>query len=215
MSIRVLIADDHPTFRAGLRAVLDGASDLQVIGEACNGFEAIEQATTLRPNVILLDLAMPGLDGIEACQQIVKAGSVRVVMLTMSGQDDAVLGAFRAGATGYLLKDAPPEQIVAGVRAASAGNALLSTGVAERLPVYFASRAEPAIAFPDLTRRELEVLELLAQGEGDPAIGRKLSLSRKTVRNYVSSILAKMPARDRAHAVARARDEGFGTRRDS
>lgn len=211
--ISVLVADDHPTFRSGVRAVLEIAEDITVVGEAADGAQAIDLARELKPDVVLLDLLMPGVGGVDACRSILTSTTSRVVILTMSSGDDTIFAALRAGATGYLLKDAHPDDIVTAVRAAANGQALLGGPVAGRVTAFFGSpwSNEPQ-PFPELTDREREVLDLLARGEDNAGIARLLFLSRKTVRNYVSQVLAKLGAGDRAEAIARARDAGLGAR---
>lgn len=210
-SIRVLVVDDHPTFRSGVRAILDGTDDIDVVGEAESGAAAVAAASELEPDVVLLDLHMPGSDGIDACRDIVGATAARVVVLTMSSGDDTIFAALRAGALGYLLKDALPSDIVASIRAAGAGTAMLSGPVVERVTAFFGSPGAEAVRpFPELTEREREVLELLARGEDNAGIARQLFLSRKTVRNYVSTVLTKLHADSRSAAIAKARASGFG-----
>lgn len=209
--ITVLVVDDHPTFRSGVRAVLDGEAGITVTGEAGDGETALTAARELSPDVVLMDLVMPGMGGVEATRHLVAEGA-RVVVLTMSTGDEAVFAALRAGAFGYLLKEAPPDDIVAAVRAAATGNAMLGGLVAERLSAFFASpAAAEARPFPQLTEREREILELVAAGRDNAFIARSLVLSQKTVRNYVSAILAKLHAADRAEVIVRAREAGFGT----
>lgn len=211
--IRVLVADDHPTFRSGVRAVLDATEDVTVVGEAGDGAEAIDLARSLRPDVVLLDLLMPGVGGIEACRTLAVETATKVVVLTMSSGDDTIFAALRAGALGYLVKDAPPDDIVAAVRAAAAGHALLGGPAADRMRAFFASPvAESARPFPELTDREREVLDRIARGDDNRTIARALALSPKTVRNYVSQVLTKLAVADRATAMAKAREAGFGER---
>lgn len=209
--VRVLIVDDHPTFRSGVRAVLDHAEDIDVVGEAGDGATAVAATRELAPDVVLLDLLMPGVSGVDACREIVDTTSSRVVVLTMSDGDDSIFSALRAGALGYLLKDAPPADIVASVRAASTGSALLSGPVADRVTAVFDAPGTAAPRpFPELTDREREVLELLARGEDNAGIARQLFISRKTARNYVSMVLGKLHVDSRSAAVAKAQDAGFG-----
>lgn len=210
-SIRVLVVDDHPTFRSGVRAILGGAKDIDMVGEAEDGAAAVIAANELEPDVVLLDLHMPGINGIDACRDIVEGTAARVVVLTMSSGDDTIFAALRAGAVGYLLKDAPPSDIVASIRAAGAGTAMLSGPVVDRMTAFFGSPgAAAARPFPELTEREREVLELLARGEDNAGIARQLFLSRKTVRNYVSTVLTKLHVDSRSSAIAKARASGFG-----
>jgi DNA-binding NarL/FixJ family response regulator len=210
--INILIADDHPLFRLGLRTRLATEADLTVVGEATTGEEAVEVAHSLDPNVVLMDLQMPGGGGIEATRQLRSSHpEIAVLILTMF-DDESVFTAMQAGARGYLLKDAEPEDMVRAIRAVASGEAIFSPSVAKRVLQYFASGRHPEArsAFPDLTEREREALALLAQGLTNAAIADRLSLSSKTVRNYVSSIFSKLQVSDRAEAIVRARDVGFG-----
>ncbi len=212
-AVRVLIADDHPLFREGMRGRLDRVSDVTVVGEAASGDEAVELARKLEPDVILMDIKMPGLNGIEATRDILRVSPrVGVLVLTMFEDDDSVFAAMRAGAKGYLLKDSGGEGVVHAIRAVASGEAVFGPGVAERMIGYFSvSRsAAPQRAFPELTEREEEVLSLVAQGKSNQEISRQLFVSLKTVRNHVSNILVKLQVADRAQAVIRARDAGMG-----
>jgi DNA-binding NarL/FixJ family response regulator len=212
-AVRVLIADDHPLFREGMRGRLDRVADVTVVGEAASGDEAVELARKLEPDVILMDIKMPGLNGIEATRKILQAyPRVGVLVLTMFEDDDSVFAALRAGAKGYLLKDSGGEGVVHAIRAVASGEAVFGPGVAERMIGYFSvSRsAAPQRAFPELTEREEEVLSLVAQGKSNQEISRQLFVSLKTVRNHVSNILVKLQVADRAQAVIRARDAGMG-----
>jgi DNA-binding NarL/FixJ family response regulator len=212
-TIRVLIADDHVAFRGGLRALLETADDIAVSGEAASGDEAIAAVRRVQPDVVLMDVNMPGIDGIEATRRIVDGTPhVAVVVLTMHDDDDTVFEAVRAGARGYVLKGAQRAELIRAVRAVAAGEAIFGPGVARRLMAYFARpapRADPA-AFPELTEREREILELIAQGRSNADITATLGLSPKTVRNHVSNIFAKLQVRDRADAIVRAREAGMG-----
>jgi len=210
--IRVLIADDHPLFRDGLAALLCSGQDTELAGAATTGPEAIELAGRVLPDVVMMDLRLPGLNGIEATRRIVAASPhVAVVVLTMLDDDDSVFAALRAGARGYLLKGADHEEIRRAVHAAAAGEAIFGTGLAARVLAYFAagSAAVPS-TFPQLTEREREVLELVAQGRSNAVIASRLRLSEKTIRNNVSNILVKLQVADRAQAIVRARDAGLG-----
>ena len=212
-AVRVLIADDHPLFREGMRGRLDRVADVAVVGEAASGDEAVELARKLEPDVILMDIKMPGLNGIEATRKISQANpQVNVLVLTMFEDDDSVFAAMRAGAKGYLLKDSGGEGVVHAIRAVASGEAVFGPGVAERITGFFSvSRsALPQRAFPELTEREEEVLSLVAQGKSNQEISRQLFVSLKTVRNHVSNILIKLQVADRAQAVIRARDAGMG-----
>jgi DNA-binding NarL/FixJ family response regulator len=211
-TVRVLIADDHPLFREGMRGRLDRVADVAVVGEAASGDEAVELAHKLEPHIILMDIKMPGLNGIEATREILRASPrVGVLVLTMFEDDDSVFAAMRAGAKGYLLKDSGGEGVVHAIRAVASGEAVFGPGVAERIMGFFsAPRRAPQRAFPELTEREEEVLSLVAQGKSNQEIARQLFVSLKTVRNHVSNILLKLQVADRAQAVIRARDAGMG-----
>ena len=212
-TVRVLIAEDHPLFREGMRGRLDRVADVAVVGEAASGDEAVELAHKLEPDVILMDIKMPGLNGIEATREIQQANpQIGVLVLTMFEDDDSVFAAMRAGAKGYLLKDSGGEGVVHAIRAVASGEAVFGPGVAERIMGFFSAprTAAPQRAFPELTEREEEVLSLVAQGKGNREIARQLFVSLKTVRNHVSNILLKLQVADRAQAVIRARDAGMG-----
>jgi DNA-binding NarL/FixJ family response regulator len=211
-SVRVLIAEDHPLFREGMRGRLDRVADIAVVGEAASGDEAVELAHKLEPDIILMDIKMPGLNGIEATREIQRANpQIGVLVLTMFEDDDSVFAAMRAGAKGYLLKDSGGEGVVHAIRAVASGEAVFGPGVAERMIGFFsAPRSAPQRAFPQLTEREEEVLSLVAQGKSNREIARQLFVSLKTVRNHVSNILLKLQVADRAQAVIRARDAGMG-----
>jgi DNA-binding NarL/FixJ family response regulator len=212
-TVRVLIADDHPLFREGMRGRLDRVADVAVVGEAASGDEAVELAHKLEPHIILMDIKMPGLNGIEATREIQRANpQIGILVLTMFEDDDSVFAAMRAGAKGYLLKDSGGEGVVHAIRAVASGEAVFGPGVAERMIGYFSAprAAAPQRAFPELTEREEEVLSLVAQGKSNREIARQLFVSLKTVRNHVSNILLKLQVADRAQAVIRARDAGMG-----
>lgn len=212
--VRVVIADDHPMYRYGLRAVLAASPEVDVVGDAADGSQLIALVEQLQPDVVLTDLAMPGLDGATATRQILnRFPRIRVLVLTMREDDEALFGALRAGAGGYLLKGADGEEIVRAVLAAAAGDAVYTADVAKRIVKFFTSthQAYAAQAFPQLTAREREILDLVATGLGNHEIARRLILSEKTVRNNVAAILNKLQVPDRAAAVARARDTGLGT----
>ena len=216
-SIHVLIADDHPVYREGVRKMLSVAADIEITGEAASGDEAIAQALALQPDVILMDLKMPGVNGIEATRRILYASPrIGVLVLTMFETDETVFAAMRAGARGYLLKDVDQEDIVRAVKAVSRGEAIFSPAIAERLIHYFAALRSTAadLAFPELTDREREILHLIAQGHSNPAIAERLLLRTKTVQNHVSNIFSKLQVADRAQAIVRARDAGLGLERD-
>ena len=210
--LRILLADDHPVFRDGLRAVLSSFGDVDVVAEAQTGAEAVALAIEHEPHVVLMDLHMPDTNGIEATRRIVaERPEVGVLVLTMAEDDDAVFAAMRAGARGYLVKGSNQAEILHAVRAVGAGEAVFGRAIADRLREYFSPPAGGrSTAFPDLTRREHEVLELLARGETNAAIAGRLSMSEKTVRNHVSSIFNKLHVADRAHAIVKAREAGLG-----
>ncbi len=208
---RVLIADDHPTFRDGLRLMLEASGEVVVAGEAVNGSEVISLAAELAPDLILMDLQMPRVNGIEATRQIVAARpETKVIVLTMFEDDDSVFAAMRAGARGYLLKGAEREDILRAVRAVSSGDAVFGPSIATRLMDFFASA--PRTVFPELTDREREILDQIALGRTNVQIADDLMLSLKTVRNHVSNIFNKLQVADRAAAIAKATDAGLGQR---
>jgi DNA-binding NarL/FixJ family response regulator len=211
--IRVLIADDHPLFRDGLTALLTEGADTELAGAATSGTEAVELARETQPDVVVMDLHMPGLNGIEATRRIVAdSPHITVLVLTMFDDDDSIFSALRAGARGYLLKGADQEQIRAAIRAAANGEIIFGTQLAARMLAYFTTggASAPPPVFPQLTDRERQVLDLVAQGRANPAIAVKLGLSQKTVRNHVSNILTKLQVADRAQAIVQARDAGLG-----
>ncbi|MCX6050311.1 MAG: response regulator transcription factor [Chloroflexi bacterium] len=211
--ITVLIADDHADFRAGLRALLEAADDLEIAGEAASGVETVNQATQLQPDVILMDINMPDLNGIEATRRILyMSPHIRILMLTMFEDDDSVFAAMRAGARGYLLKGARKAEILRAIRAVNNEEAIFGPGIAQRLIHYFATPhpATPALLFPELTEREREILALMAQHLTNPEIADRLFISQKTVRNQVSNIFSKLQVADRAQAIIRAREAGLG-----
>ncbi len=209
--IRVLIADDHPLFRDGLTALLTDGPDTELAGAAASGTEAVDLARETQPDVVIMDVHMPGLNGIEATRRIVAdSPHIAVLVLTMFDDDDSIFSALRAGARGYLLKGADQEQIRAAIGAAANGEIIFGTQLAARMLAYFTTgaSARPQV-FPQLTDREREVLDLVAQGQANPAIAAKLGLSQKTVRNHVSNILTKLQVADRAQAIVQARDAGL------
>jgi len=210
--MRVLVADDHPAFRAGLQLMLADADDVEVVGSAETGDEALAMSQTLAPDVVVMDLRMPGLDGIEATRRLLAHDpSVGVLVLTMFEDDESVFAAMRAGARGYLLKGAEQDEILRAIRAVHAGEVLLGPAVAVRVIAHFAKGDGSArAAFPSLTEREREVLELIAAGRGNAVIAHDLMLTLKTVRNHVSNIFTKLQVPDRAAAIVKARDAGFG-----
>ena len=208
--IRVLIADDHLFYREGLRVMLGAVPELQLVGEAATGDEAIERALALQPDVVLMDLKMPGASGIEATRRIVRQSPhIGVLVLTMF-DDDSVFAAMQAGARGYLLKDARLEDVVRAIDAVGRGEAIFSPSIAQRLLSYFATNRPAAVTFPELTEREREILALIAHGRSNEQIAEQLVVSIKTVRNHVSTIFSKLQVADRAQAVVRAREAGLG-----
>ena len=211
--IRILIADDHPLFRAGLRALLESVADTEVVGEAATGEEAVEKALALTPDVVVMDINMPGLNGIDATRGIVdEADDIHILVMTMHDDDEAVFAAIRAGARGYQLKGAAQDETLRAIRSVANGEAIFGPGIADRLQHFLASppTRNPSFVFPQLTDRELEILELLAQHKTNAAIAAELFLSQKTVRNYVSAIFAKLQVADRAEAGLLARTAGLG-----
>ncbi len=207
--ISVIVADDHPVFRQGLRALMEGVPDIELTGEAADGEEAVRSALEGRPDVVLMDLRMPGLNGIEATRRIVAAEPrIGILVLTMFEDDDSVFAAMRAGARGYLLKGSDLEEVTRAIRAVASGEAIFGPAIARRLIGYFS--AAGAEAFPELTAREREVLELIAQGRNNRAIAEQLALSLKTVRNHVSNVFNKLQVIDRAGAIVKAREAGMG-----
>lgn len=211
-TIRVLIADDHTLFREGLAALLKSIPGLDVVATVENGSRAIELAAQLQPDVILMDLQMPGINGIEATRQIVAASShIGVIVVTMFEDDDSVFSAMRAGARGYILKGADQNDILRAIQAVARGEALFGPSIAARLMDYFnPSSQTPPQAFPELTGREHEILELIAQGANNAEIAARLNISQKTVRNHVSNIFNKLQVTDRVQAALRARQAGMG-----
>lgn len=214
--IRILIADDHPVFRFGLRALLNAMPDTEVVGDATTGEAAIALAAEARPDVVLMDITMPGMGGIEAARRICAAQpEVRVLMVTML-EDDSVFAALRAGARGYVVKGTEPAEILRAIRAVANGEAIFSPSIAERMLLFFAAQppeaaqVRPDAAFAELTERERQVLELIAGGLTNSAIAERLVISPKTVRNYITEIFSKLQVADRAQAIIRARDAGLG-----
>ena len=210
-TLTVLIADDHPVFRKGLRALLASLPSTELIGEAINGEEAIELAEQLQPDVVLMDLQMPGGGGLPAIRQIVQTSPhIRILVVTMFEDDDSVFAAMRGGARGYVLKDMNDEDIERAILAVGNGEAIFSPAIAQRMMNFFSARPDlPADIFPELTESERNVLRLMAQGISNEAIAHQLSLSTKTVRNYVSNIFSKLQVADRAQAIVKARDAGL------
>jgi len=217
--IRVLIADDHTLFREGLRALLTAAPEVDVVGEAATGDEAIALALAQQPDVVLMDIQMPsasGVNGIEATRRLLHASPhIGVIMLTMLEDDDSVFAAMRAGARGYILKGADKTEVFKTLRAVAQGEALFGPAIAHRLMTFFsalgpAPTSAPPLSFPELTEREREVLGLIAQGHNNAEIAERLVLSPKTVGNHISNIFSKLQVADRAQAIVRARAAGLG-----
>jgi DNA-binding NarL/FixJ family response regulator len=209
--LRVLIADDHPLFRDGLRGLLESVGTVEVVAEAATGETAVSLARTFQPDVIVMDLNMPGLDGIEATRRIVRdSPRANVLVVTMYEDDESVFAALRAGARGYLLKGGNQAEMLWAIRAVGNGQAIFGPGVAARVMRYFAAPplAGPPV-FPELTEREREILQLIDQGRTYEAIAEQLVLSLKTVRNHVANICGKLQVADRAQAVIRAREAGL------
>ncbi len=212
--IRVLIADDHPMFRLGLRMLLQAEADMEVIGEATTGEETVRMAAELVPSIVLMDINMPGLNGIDATRRILEDHPGTDVLAITMIDDDTVFSAMRAGARGYLLKGAEGEETLRAIRAVAHGEAIFSPSIAERVLRYFAAGnpLRDAPPFPELTPREHEILELIAQGYTNNAIAERLVITPKTARNQVSSIFSKLQVADRAQAVIKAREAGLGKR---
>jgi len=212
-NIRIVVADDHALFRGGLEALFLSVPDTEVVGKAATGEEAVARAADLQPDVILMDIQMPGINGIEATRTIVRdSPQIGVIVVTMFEDDDSVFAAMRAGARGYVLKGADQDEILKVIRAVAAGEAHFGPEIARRLMGFF-SAPKPAAsseAFPELTAREREVLDLIAAGLNNQEIARHLYLSTKTVRNHISNIFTKLQVADRAQAIVRAREAGLG-----
>ena len=214
--LRVLIVEDHPVFRDGLRALLTSIQGTDVVGEAASGVEAVAQALALQPDVVVMDLDLPGIGGLAATRQIVATSPhVGVLVLTMFDDDDSLFAAMRAGARGYLLKGADQDDIRRAILAVGDGDAIFGPAIARRLMEYFSvPRPDVRDAFPELTERERQVLNLIAQGHANAAIASRMAISTKTVRNHVSSIFTKLQVTDRAQAIVRAREAGLGVREE-
>lgn len=210
--ITVLLADDHPMFRGGLSVAFATASGIDVVAEASTGLEAVAQAAEHQPDVVIMDVNMPGLNGIDATRRIVsESPHIGVLVLTMFDEDENVFRAMRAGARGYLLKGADQSDIVRAVQAVARGEAIFGAALAQRLIGYFSADRGAAVPFASLTDREREVLELLALGRTNAQIAQQLFLSTKTVRNHMSNVFAKLQVSDRAQAIIRAREAGIGS----
>jgi DNA-binding NarL/FixJ family response regulator len=215
--IRVLIADDHALFREGVRALLNAMPDIEVVGEASDGEAAINQMENTQPDVILMDINMPRLNGIEAMRLILKAHpNLGIIIVTMLEDDASVFAAMKAGARGYILKGAHHEEVLQAIRTVAGGQAVFGPAVAARMMTFFQSLSTtpqptlPSDAFPELTSREREILELMSQGASNKDIAEKLFISGKTVSNHITSIFSKLQVADRTQAVLRARDVGLG-----
>ncbi len=217
MSIRVLIVDDQALVRAGFRMILESEPGIEIVGEACDGLEALEAAREHEPDVVLMDIRMPNLDGLEATRRLVGSGNdrLRVLMLTTFDLDEYVYEALRAGASGFLLKDTPPEQLVAAIQVIASGDALLSPTITKRVIEEFIRRPPSTIetvlpaALGDLTARELEVLGFMARGLSNAEIAKDLFVSETTVKTHVARILMKLGLRDRVQAVVYAYESGL------
>jgi DNA-binding NarL/FixJ family response regulator len=214
--IKLMIADDHRLFREGIKALLAVTDDLEIVGEAEDGESVIKKCEELQPDVILMDINMPGLNGIRATEQILqRQPQTRIVMLTMLEDDASVFNAMRVGAKGYLLKGADPQEVLSVIRAVAEGQALFGPAIATRLMNYFKELStRPALPqidppFAELTDREMEVLRLISQGLNNQEIAQKLFLSPKTVRNHITNIFSKLQVADRAQAIVRAREAGL------
>ena len=212
MTIRVLVADDQSMVRAGFRMLLSGEDDIEVVAEASNGLEAVEKAERFHPDVILMDIRMPELDGLEATRRILAGdGSARILVLTTFDLDEYVYEALRAGASGFVLKDDPPEQLLAAIRTVAAGDALLSPAVTKRVIEQFTriSRPTPPKELDELSARELDVLRLVARGMSNAEIGQELFIGETTVKTHVTHVLQKLNLRDRVQAVVLAHQAGL------
>jgi DNA-binding NarL/FixJ family response regulator len=209
--IRVLIADDHPLFRDGMHGLLDSVEETEVVGEAADGDEAVRKAAESNPDVILMDIKMPGISGIQATRKILERDQdAGILVVTMLEDDDSVFAAMRAGASGYLLKGAHQDEVLRAIRAVANGEAIFGPGIARRVMRFFSGEkpGRPP-TFPDLTEREREILAFIARGRTNADISEELFLSLKTVQNHVSNIFRKLQVADRAGAAIRAREAGF------
>ena len=212
MTIRVLVADDQSMVRAGFRMLLSGQADIDVVAEASNGLEAVEKAARFDPDVVLMDIRMPELDGLEATRRILAADAdSRVLILTTFDLDEYVYGALRAGASGFVLKDDPPEQLIAAVRTVAGGDALLSPAITRRVIQHFTRQGQqaPPKALATLTPREMDVFRLITRGYSNAEIGRELFISDTTVKTHVTRLLQKLELRDRAQAIVLAYETGL------
>ncbi|MEV0272259.1 response regulator transcription factor [Hamadaea sp. NPDC050747] len=210
--IRVVVADDHPVFRHGLRTLVEETEQLAFVAEAADGEQALRLCREHEPDVVLMDIRMPGTSGVEATRQIVaELPSVGVLMLTMLEDDTSLFAALRAGARGYVLKGAAPAEIIRAIVAVAAGEALFGAAIAGRLAAFLQPDLRTHHPFPALSSRERDILELIAGGKSNAAIAQTLLLSEKTVRNNISNIFAKLAVTDRAEAIVKARQAGLGT----
>ncbi len=210
--ISILIADDEPAFRSGLRALLKSADELALVGDAATGSEAIRIAADLQPDIILMDINMPGVNGIEATRRILNTSPhIGVLILTMFEDDDSVFAAMRAGARGYLLKGTLKAEILRAIQIVGGGGVVFGAAIAQRMMRYFAGikSIEPSDLFPELTDREREILSLISEGHNNAQIAQRLTLSGKTIRNHITNIFSKLQVADRAQAIVRARDAGL------
>jgi DNA-binding NarL/FixJ family response regulator len=214
--LRIVIVDDHPLMREGLRALVASMPDIAVVGEAGDGVSARREVQLTQPDVVIMDLHMPGINGVQATRRILASTpQTRVLVLTMFEDDESVFAAMRAGASGYLVKGAQQDEIIRAVRSVGAGQAIFGPSVARKIIDFFAggpSTTPSALPFPELTGREREVLDLIAAGRPNPAIARQLVISTKTVSNHISAIFAKLQVADRTGAIIRAREAGLGNR---
>ncbi len=212
-AVRIVVADDHPIVREGARALIESIDGLEFLGEAANGAEAISIAAEMSPDVVLMDLHMPVVDGIEATRVITTSSSIAVLVISMLDDDASVFAAMQAGARGYVLKGAAPEDLERAIRAVDRGDAVFGAGIAQRIlgALATAPRINPEVVFPELTDREREILDHVARGEANGTIAHVLSLSPRTVANHVSNVLNKLQAVDRAQVIIRAREAGLGS----
>ncbi|MEU7878606.1 response regulator transcription factor [Microbispora bryophytorum] len=213
MTLRVVVADDHPLFREGLRSLISDSAETELAGVAADGEEAVAVTLEQRPDVVVMDLRMPGLNGVDATRKIVAAlPDVAVLVLTMVEEDASIFAAMRAGARGYVLKGAEPETILRSILVVAAGEVIFGSAIASRLTQFFAAGGGATMTpFPNLTSRERDILTLMATGANNRTIAVRVGVTEKTVRNNVSNIFAKLRVADRAAAVARARDAGLGS----
>jgi len=211
VQIRVLIADDHPVVRRGMAALLSSLDGVQVVGEVDNGEDAVREAQLCRPDVVVMDVQMPGVDGIKATRRLARAvPEVAVLVLTMFEDDETVFAAVQAGARGYLLKGADQADILAALQSVVAGQLVVGPEVAQRLVERLGAGSVPAQPFPELTTREREILHLIAQGRNNTAIAEQLGVAVKTIGNHISAVFAKLHVASRSEAIVRAREGGLG-----